>query len=688
MTPRSDEAEVQRATLARCGGDAGNRGGGVITGNGNDGTGGGRVDNSGRDRDTDGGNSGSRRIDNGGGAGMQGPRPAPGGDDVVLVGTSNADKVPAVAASSHPRSRSLSSDTLLGMMSTMSGVVATLSAEVSQFRQEMQRRGKVMEDVSIFMNKLQQPGSSCGGTRRRDSDEEYVEFDELKTIVGGAPAEGGTPVLAEAMARLSSTGKKITALQMGTLKMLPIRRRVKARTFGDIGGATVTNKVLRDGDGDWEVMMEETMDELNVDAPEAYDFLTSVISSPSSSTTRRRPCKRQRKKGKAKAKGKANADSSSDGRTTSSSDNPTEKDKKKKKRKKPEKKRAYQPMTQTISHALEAIKKRVVPVWFEAVGSAVGTMNKAVATEWLQDMSKDLQQDGSPPPPPKEGETLHVRPRFICADEGHDGIVDALKEMFTFLAVGDRIKEPARRGDKQNVQSTSGHVAMIAAFVRAELEQIASGVRRKRRGNDNGWYDRWRWEVVTVRPLMPTTVTPCRGLIISDCNEPDRFTFEYPPVPINSIRTRVVRSRPDSSGVVTAAAAAEAAGEPGAGEGSAAAAAGGRVAVSDQGATGAAQEATAAAVGTTASAAGRSAAAAAAGGVRADLVATGEVGGRGSSLQGCSTGAAVVGVVAPVGASVTGAPVSGLHAGGTAAAAEAAPDASPSVATVDGGGVL
>jgi len=337
---------------------------------------------------------------------------------------------------------------------------------------------------------------------------------------------------------------------------------------------------------------------------------------------------------------------------------------------------------------LEAIKKRVVPVWFETVGSAVGTMNKAVATEWLEDMSKDLQHDGSPPPPTKEGETLHVRPRCICADKGHDGIVDALKEMFTFLAVSDRIKEPARRGDKQNVHSTSGHVALIAAFVRAELEQIASGVRRKRRGNDNGWYDRWRWDVVTVGPLMPTTVKPCRGLIINDCNEPDRFTFEYPPVPINYIRTRVVRSRPESSGGATAAAVAETAGEPDAGQGAAAAAAGGRVAVAPQGATGGAQEGTAAAVGTAASAAGRLAAATAAGGASTGLVSTGEVGGRGSSLQGPSNGAAIVGAVAPVGAPVMGAPVADLHAGGTAAAAEAAPNAFPSVTTVDGGGVL
>jgi len=483
----------------------------------------------------------------------------------------------------------------------MSGMVATLSSEVLQFRQEMQRRGKVMEDVSIFISKLKQAESSKS-VRRVDSDEEYVDFDELKSIVGGTPADGGTPVLAEAMGRLSSTGKKVTALQMGTLKMLPIRRRVKARTFGDIGGATISNKVLRDGDGDWEMMMEETMDELKLDPPEAYDFLTSAISPPAASATRLRPSRRRRKRGKGKGKDRANADSGTDARSCTSSDQPTEKGKKKKKAKKPESKRAYQPMTQTISHALEAIKKRVVPVWFEAVGSAVGTMDNKVAAEWLEDMNKDLQVGGSPSPPPKEGEEIHERPRFICADEGHDGIVDALKAMFIFLAVSDRIKEPARRGDKQNVQCTAGHFAMVTTFVRVELEQIASGIRRKRRGNDNGWYDRWRWEVVNVRPLISTTLTPWRGVIITDCNEPTRFNFEYPPVPINSIRTRVVRSRPVTNNVAGAPAGGAAAVG---GETAPNAAEGGEVAAAAAVAAGVTAEGAAAAMAATAPATGR-----------------------------------------------------------------------------------
>jgi len=32
---------------------------------------------------------------------------------------------------------------------------------------------------------------------------------------------------------------------------------------------------------------------------------------------------------------------------------------------------------------------------------------------------------------------------------------------------------------------------MATTFVRSELEEIASGIRRKRRGSDSGWYDSW-----------------------------------------------------------------------------------------------------------------------------------------------------------------------------------------------------
>lgn len=204
------------------------------------------------------------------------------------MGTTCATDVREAGTSGLPRSRSMSSDTLMGLMSAMSGMVATHSSEVVQFRKEMQRRGKVMEDVSIFISKRKQSDSSKSA-RRIDSDEEYVAFYELKAIVGSTREDGGTPVFSEAIGRLSSTKKKVTVLQMGTLKMLSIRLRVKARTFGDIGGVTISNKVLHDEDGDCEMMMEEAMDELKLDPPEAYDLSTSVISPPAASATRIRP---------------------------------------------------------------------------------------------------------------------------------------------------------------------------------------------------------------------------------------------------------------------------------------------------------------------------------------------------------------------------------------------------------------
>lgn len=61
-----------------------------------------------------------------------------------------------------------------------------------------------------------------------------------------------------------------------------------------------------------------------------------------------------------------------------------------------------------------------------------------------------------------------------------------------------------------------------------------------------------------MRPLVSKTLIPWRGLIVSDCSE--LFNCEYPPVPINSIRTRVVRTRLVTRNVEGALAGVEAAG--------------------------------------------------------------------------------------------------------------------------------
>ena len=427
-------------------------------------------------------------------------------------------------------------------------MVSTLADAVTAIGDKVQTQGRAMESLGVVIAKMNQPVSAPQPERRRalygfvDTDEEYSDYEELKDAKGKG---------------------EISVLQQGTVKMLAIRRNVKSRYFGHLGGATITNDVLPDGDADWEMLMEETMEELGLDAPEAYDFLTSDISPP---VKRRRPSvKKGKGKGMGKGKSKVQAaakkracvgaGSGSDSSSCSDSGSGTEaavgeaqqngRDETsvgtKKTKDGDDTVRAYQPMTQAISHVLEAVKRRVVPTWFEAVSSSRKTMGRTTAAKWLENMNK-LPDDEDEIT--QEQRDAPVRPRFLCSDDGHDAVLAAVKDMFTHLGVADRIRVPAGIGNKENVHTTAGHVALVAMFVRAELEQIAAGARRKRRGKDNGWYDRWRWEILTVHPLMPTTTAPWRGYVINDVNAPTRCDFELPPVPINSVRSRTVRARP------------------------------------------------------------------------------------------------------------------------------------------------
>jgi len=455
--------------------------------------------------------------------------PAAAGDDVALVGAVGAPSVPLV---------DVRIDRVLNGVTSM---VSTLADAVKSIGDQVNTQGRAMESLGVIIGKMNQPVASPQPEKRRalvgfvDTDEEYSEYEELKAARGKG---------------------EISKLQRGTLQMLQIRRSVKSRYFGHLGGATITNEVLPDGDADWEMLLEETMEELELDAPDAYDFLISDISPP----VKRRNPSRKKGKGKGAGKGKKRAasrdtvsgtDSSSCSDDGSDTDGAvgeakrTGRDKKsvgaKKAKNGDDTVRAYQPMAQSISHVLEAVKRRVVPTWFEKVNSSRKTMGRTTAANWLENMNQ-LPDDEDEIT--QEQRDAPVRPRFICSDDGHDAVLAAVKEMFTHLGVADRIRVPEGLGNKENVHTTTGHIALVAMFVRAELDQIAAGVRRKRRGKDNGWYDRWRWEILTVHPLMPTTTAPWRGYVVNDVNSPTRCDFEHPPVPINSIRTRTVRARP------------------------------------------------------------------------------------------------------------------------------------------------
>ena len=473
-------------------------------------------------------------------AGSTREEPAAGSDGVVLVGTVSAANAHATAGG------------LERVLNGVTSMVTNLAEAVKSIGDKVNTQGRAMESLGVLIGKMNNaaPATVPAPVARRrvqgfvDTDEEYSDYEEHKAMAG----------------------KELTVLQRGMLQMLVIRKRAKYRYFGHLGGATITNDVLPDGDADWDMLMEETMDELKLDPPEAYDFLTSAIAPP----TKRRTPKEKKGKGKGKRKGKrsgkpknkstaaragAGTDSgsvsSSSSGVISSSDNGAggdggaKNDGGDKKKKDDPTVRAYQPMTQSLSHVLEAIKRRVVPAWFRAVGAHHKSMKKHTAAGWLENMNK---MPTDPDEVTEEQRNAPVRPRFVCSDDGHEATLAAVKELFIHLGVADRIQVPDGLGNKENIQTTTGHIALVVMFVRAELEQIAAGVRRQRRGKDNGWYDRWRWEILTVHPLMPTTTAPWRGFVVNDVNSPTRCDFEHPPVPINSIRTRTVRVRPATVG--------------------------------------------------------------------------------------------------------------------------------------------
>jgi len=192
------------------------------------------------------------------------------------------------------------------VLSGMNTMVGTLADAVKSIGNKVQTQSLAMQNLGVQVSRIKDaPPMTVPAPLRRlfqgfvDTDGEYSDDAELKEICE-VTLTGGAPLLSDSHTRLAAMSKVVSAKHKGTLKMLSIRRRVKARYFGHVGGATITNDVVPDTDADWEMLMEETMSDLDIDAPEAYDFLTSNISSP----TKRKRAARSKGKGEAVGKGK------------------------------------------------------------------------------------------------------------------------------------------------------------------------------------------------------------------------------------------------------------------------------------------------------------------------------------------------------------------------------------------------
>jgi len=369
--------------------------------------------------------------------------------------------------------------------------IDNLTGNVRLMSREMQSQGKKMEDLTVSVNGLQR---SPPRFKRRfvDTDDElYSDHGEVNTFFGNGTV--GSAVLGTTSAAASAAGKKLSALHEGRLKMLPVRGRVKSRTFGNIGGATYTRDVLLDSEADWKLIVGETKEELSLNDSHANGFLLSDISAP----TPRNGSRKVSKKGKNKI----------------------------------ETRRAYQPITQAISHILEAIKKRTVAASFFEIKAAPETVQSTEATEWLGNCGVDGSVEQM------------VKPRFEASELGLKGMVAAVKAIITHFGVQDRIRSPTNVGDAEHVILAWGHLALCAAFMRAALEQIEAGGMRRRTGMDSGWYNRWRWEVLALKAFVQQSKAQWHGMVFSDADDPALFDFPADPVPVSGARTLVALAK-------------------------------------------------------------------------------------------------------------------------------------------------
>jgi len=404
--------------------------------------------------------------------------------------------------------------TFIASAKDMLTTLGVLSGNVGKLQEKVESNGTCVETLALAVNDLKKR-KIIQAHNAKDSDiEEYSDYEEMKAFIGTGTVGGAE--LATTSAAAASHGNKLSPLQEGTLKMLRVRRRVKIRTYGRVGGATATINVVNDAEADWNVIVAETMDELDMDERDANDFLLSNISPPSN--------RKVTNKGKNKVK------------TV----------------------RAYQPIMQANAHVLEELKKKAVAAWMKEVKEDAEAMQPAEATEWLSNCRIEV------------GGALLVKPRFEASDRGIKGVVAAVKAIFVHLLVADRIKEPANAGDEHRVMTAWGHVALAACFVRCALERIERGGSGRRNGLDGGWYDRWRWEVLALKAFVPQSRAPWHGLIIDDATNEKLFSFPQDAVPFTSSRTLLALSTAVAAAEAAALASAEA---TAAGPGAAAAAA-------------------------------------------------------------------------------------------------------------------
>lgn len=423
------------------------------------------------------------------------PSSTPTGSSAASLSTRSAD-LRAVAANV---------DSLAASYQDVREKLAVVSDAVSGASSKLETHGKAIESFGSIMNGLktsvncltdvirghlsQESGGAGEGKMSSPVDPEsaVVNVDatdpQVPTKVRRLETASGdvkeAAMQASFMKRLQA---EATERVIGMHHMIAIRRIVNDRLTKSMSTANTCAEVYHDADTFARLVLESVIQHFECNEMQAKVFLKSTIIQPT------------KKRGGAAVKSSTpavNASSSSDDAKHAVDDQPESE---------PITVRAAIPLHAVQPHLIEAIKKRVVPTFFSAVGLNARTITLMQVMRWL------------------------ARNLYTNSDNGRKAMRECVLVMYRYLGVSDRVQDKDV-GDGPVVVLSVGHYALVSCFVRHALEMaVAKAYSRstRRTGVEPGLYVRWRTELLRVNEFLEKDNDAHRGMSLLDGDNENR----------------------------------------------------------------------------------------------------------------------------------------------------------------------
>ncbi|KAK1859096.1 hypothetical protein I4F81_001694 [Pyropia yezoensis] len=182
--------------------------------------------------------------------------------------------------------------------------------------------------------------------------------------------------------------------------------------------------------------------------------------------------------------------------------------------------RVWSLLMRSRSHTLQAYKEVIIPVYFEHIG-VFGPAPRTKAGKRKRQSAADLQTVADlMDKPTAEGWLLNNR--YIESDEGYPAMVETVKQFMLKVGASKRVVTSKNVGVGEYVDCTVGHVSIVSAIIRGELEKAAGIKPQRRSGLAGGIYAEFAAEVPRLDDFLPMHDVPARGLRLVDGGDDDR----------------------------------------------------------------------------------------------------------------------------------------------------------------------